>query len=222
MQRVANHRFLFRRGQVYYFRRAVPIEARKTFGGKPVVTISLQTSSLAEARSALAKQLDAFEQIVAAAIAKPDPTQHAKTIGPLSHEPTREEVDEAVRAWLRSRERDGLSAELAKGATPDEVVQELDQMREGTKLAIQSRHLPPQLQTRWIADHLVEKHGWIVPDGSSIGDYVVRTVARAEMEWAAIAKSEVMFEQRPAPSGIFSPTLYQQDAERAERNRPCQ
>lgn len=217
MQRVANHRFLFRRGQVYYFRRAVPAEAQSAFGGKPVVTTSLQTSSLAEARSTLSKHLDAFEQVVAAARAKPDPTRHAKTIKPLSHEPTREEVDEVVRAWLRSREREGLHAELGRGDAPEEVVQELDQMRDGIKLAMQARHLSPQLQTAWIADHLAERHGWIVPEGSPIRDYVVRMIARAELEWASIVKSEVLFDERPVPTGIFSPALYQLDADRAER-----
>ncbi|WP_425594682.1 DUF6538 domain-containing protein [Qipengyuania polymorpha] len=100
LQRVANHRYLFRRGQRYYFKRAVPKDVRYAFGGKPVDVVALGTSDLGEARHALAVRLAEFERVVAASRAKPDPTQHAQTIRPLSHVPTPNEVDEAVRAWL--------------------------------------------------------------------------------------------------------------------------
>ena len=219
VHRVANHRYLFRRKQKYYFKRAVPKDVRYAFGGKPADVVALRTSDLVEARHALAVRLGEFERVVAAARGKPDPTRHAKTIRPLSHVPTQDEVDEAVRAWLADRERAALPNEFRRPEPREEVVQEHDLVRAGTKRAMQSSLSPPQLQTQWIAEHLAGKHGWIVPSDDPVAEYLIRMVARAEVAWAEIAKAEVGFEERPAPTGIFAHELYRQDAERADRNR---
>lgn len=213
MQRVANHRFLFRRGQVYYFKRAIPKDVRQAFGGKAVDVVSLQTTSLSEARHALGVRLSEFERLVAKARMKPDPMRHATSILPLSHRPTHDEIDEAVRAWLFERMRDVLPKELRRHEHED-IVQEQEQAREGTLRAMRSRRSPPQLNTTWIAEHLAAKHGWIVSEDDT---YLVRAVARAELAWADTVKAEVVFEDRPTPTGFLAPELYRKDVERDQR-----
>lgn len=222
MQRVANHRFLFRRGATLYFRRAVPKDVRHAFGGKPHDVASLQTSNLAEARHALAARLSEFEQIVASARSKPDPTRHAKSLKPIKHLPSFAEVDEAVRSWLRQRELEGVPVALSRSEGPDAIAQEVEHISAGIKRAMQSRSSGPQLQTKWIAESLAERHGWVIDETSEIGEYLMRAVARAEVEWSAIVRAEVLFEPRPAPTGIFTPEHYRQDDERGERHRKHQ
>ena len=131
--------------------------------------VALGTSDLGEARHALAVRLAEFERVVAASRAKPDPSQHAKTIRPLSHVPTQNEVDEAVRAWLSNQERAALPNELRRQELGEEVLQEQEQVRSETKRAMQSRHSPPQLQTQWIKEHFSVIHGWNIPSDNPIG-----------------------------------------------------
>lgn len=104
MQRVANHQYLYRRGRSYYFRRAVPKDAAHAFGGRPQVVLSLKTDSLSHARHALSQCLRSFDRTLAKARSRPDPTEAVISTPALAHEPDREEVDAAVRAWLRSVE----------------------------------------------------------------------------------------------------------------------
>lgn len=178
--------------------------------------VSLQTTNLGEARHALAVRLSEFERLVAGARVKPDPTLHAKSIRPLSHRPTHDEVDEAVRAWFFERVRDALPNELRRSEQYEDVAEEHDQAKAGTLRAMRSRRSPPQLNTTWIAEHLAQQHGWIVPEDDK---YLVRAVARAEVAWAETAKAEVLFEDRPTPTGFLAPDLYRQDVERKERHR---
>ena len=104
LQRVAKHQYLFRRGTRFYFRRAVPKDVAHAFGGKPDVTVSLRTDSIDQARHALAQCLKSFDRTLAQARSLPDPTRSVVVARAIAHEPDRDEIDAAVRAWLKSTE----------------------------------------------------------------------------------------------------------------------
>lgn len=114
MQRVANHQFLYRRGTTLYFRRGVPSAARIAFGGRREVIVSLGTGSLAEARHRLAQHLRAFDQMLALATRRPDPTMAPND--DLSITP--QMIDMAVRGWFEERLRREAERDFNRGS-PD-------------------------------------------------------------------------------------------------------
>lgn len=103
LQRVANHRYLYRRGSYFYFRRAVPKDVRHAFGGKPDETIALRTDSLPQARHALARHLRDFDRKLSEARALPDPTVPGLSRSRILRVPENEEIDAVVRAWLKTQ-----------------------------------------------------------------------------------------------------------------------
>lgn len=66
LKAVRGERYIYRRGDQLYFRRGVPDDVRGLFGGRAEVQVSLRTSSIAEARHRRQRELDKFEQAIAA------------------------------------------------------------------------------------------------------------------------------------------------------------
>ena len=66
MKAVRGGRYIYRRGDQLYFRRGVPDDVRGLFGGRAEVQVSLRTFSIAEARHRRQRELDKFEQAIAA------------------------------------------------------------------------------------------------------------------------------------------------------------
>lgn len=66
MKAVRGERYIYRRGDQLYFRRGVPDDVRGLFGGRAEVQVSLRSSSIAEARHRRQRELDKFEQAIAA------------------------------------------------------------------------------------------------------------------------------------------------------------
>jgi integrase len=211
VHQVPNHRFLYRRGSTLYFRRAIPAEARAAFNGKREMIVSLKTGSLSEARPKWAALITEFE-LTLAKISLPAAN--------LAEPPTPELIDEAVRAWrqehLYSRAmldfgRDDPEADgLVKDSERYEG-QLLPTMRGGTG------RRPPQLQTEWIADHLIAQNNWSVDRSSGLYRHLVSRVARGELDLGRTIRKEMEFEPHAVMDSFFGPAEYQADVERQRR-----
>lgn len=162
--------FLYVRNGTYYFRRSVPQEARGAFG-RTEVCVSLQTKNLPEARLLLARHLKEFERTLAQATGRPDPTI---VISPTVIEPDRDQIDAAVRAWVKDR---GERRLVEASAAPARLV-ELRQQASMSMAGYEAGQGRAGLQTEWIAEAIREQQGWRLPEGSSGFDYLVRLVAR--------------------------------------------
>lgn len=213
MQRVANQQFLSRRGSILYFRRAIPEAARAAFGGKQEVWVSLRTSNVAEARHRLATQLRLFDQTVARATQRPDPTFMEEAKPP----PTAIEVDEAVRGWLAER----LHVQAAKDFgrdSPDIECHLADNAHyEGLLLAglrPGPAKLDRQLQTEWIADHLIRVHGWEIGQDDPLYRHLLSRVARGELEMGRRVREEIEFAPMAQRDAFFGEDAYRTDIER--------
>ena len=85
MKAVRGERYIYRRGDRLYFRRGVPDDVRGLFGGRAEVQISLRTSNIAEARHKRQRELDKFEQAIAACRGEVAPSE-------IAHAPSRPSV----------------------------------------------------------------------------------------------------------------------------------
>lgn len=213
MRRVANQQFLSRRGSILYFRRGVPEAAREAFGGKEEVWVSLRTSNVAEARHRLAAQLRLFDQTVARATKRPDPTIMDEAGHPL----TATEVDEAVREWFTGR----LDVQAAKdfGRDSPDIEHQLadNALYEGLLLAGLKpgpAKMDRQLQTEWIADHLIQLHQWPLRRHDALYRHLLSRVARGELELGRRIREEVEFTPLTKRDAFFGADAYRTDVER--------
>lgn len=98
MQRVKDHRYLYRRGSAWVFRRAVPDGVRAAFGTSEV-HITLKAATIAEARLAMQPHLESFERKL----------RLAKNGGAIDEpnaatpDPSLVEIEAVVRQWLVER-----------------------------------------------------------------------------------------------------------------------
>lgn len=146
--------FLYDRGGSFYFRRAVPPEARGAFGGRREVLVSLKTPDLAEARLLLSGHLKDFEQKLAKATGRRDPSDR---LSPSALAPTSNEIEAAVRIWLAS---DAERRPKVDRATAGARLQDLTAMSTVTASGFAFGGDQPNLQTRWIADAILDRHRW--------------------------------------------------------------
>ncbi len=224
MKRVASQQFLYERGGVYWFRRAVPEAARGAFGGRLEVQISLRTRTLSEARHRLNAHLKDFDQRLAQSTGRPDPTLSPASLS--THlEPV--EIDAAVRLWLRDRlHREAITGVTTGGSlsvSPEEVGatsrrQDLALSSDIIKLV----HLQggdAQLNTRWIAQAICEANGWFIGKGSPTETYLLRMVGRAQREFSQQAISEMNGDPVQVGEAVFAGDQYLLDQKR-EAKRP--
>ena len=218
MQRVANQQFLYRRGSTLYFRRGVPEAAREAFDGKREVVVSLGTSSVAEARHRLAVRLRQFDQTLARATKRLDPTVTERPEAPL----TASEVDEAVRGWFAER----LDEQAAKdfGRDSPEIGHHLEDNARYESLLLAGLRPGParlgrQLQTEWIADHLIQLHGWQVDHHDALYRHLLSRVARGELELGRRVVEEIEFAPMAQRDAFFGAEAYRTDMERRRDRR---
>jgi integrase len=203
VQRVAKHQYLFRRGGQFYFRRAVPKDVAHAFGGKTHHTVSLRTDSLARARHALADVLRDFDQMVAGARSLPDPTQPVRPVALPGYEPSREEIDAAVRAWLRAQEAQAVDWVLASDdASPvaDEllVADDLLTFEVAARVSQQIKGRRPS-PISWMARIFAEREGWAIPQGGLTWAYFERRLAQAAIERTRVVRHHLSDETSPVP-----------------------
>ena len=218
--RVKDQRYLYIRNGVYYFRRSVPAKARSAFG-KSEVLKSLDTSKIAEARLLAAVELSTFEKLLARASGAHQPTV-AVTVE-QQRAPSKGEIDVAVRKWLSariSRVADvdyGGEGRLADGKAQvaDIAAHSRDVQRGNTLYATE-----PSLTTQWIADYLVERESWLVEQGDNMHRYLMRTVARGQVEAAARQRQDLLGEPSVVTDATFAADQYLRDEHRATLDQP--
>jgi len=214
VQQVANQ-FLYRRGNTLYFRRAVPPAARTAFGGRREVSVSLKTNNLAEARHRLAQHLRAFDQTLALATRRPDPTTAANDDRPV----TPAMIDMAVRDWFEERlgreaERDFNRGSPDLGATSD------DRARYEKLLVESHRRGQPQLDTHWTATSIAERRGWQLDEEHKLYAYLLNRVARGELEIGRRITDEIDILPLVERDAFFSPQAYLLDEKRRQEDTP--
>jgi integrase len=192
----------------------VPLEVRAAFGGRREVSVSLRTESLSEARHRLADQDRLFESMLALALARPDPT----TPDPRRpRRPSNDDIDEAVRDWLALRIADERARQFGSlDATVDHAG---DFSVYAAQVASGIRSDNPELQTAWIADHLIHRHGWAIASESVDWKRLTRRVARAQIELNRRVQIEVGFSTDQPADEVFGAARYADDAKRRVAGR---
>lgn len=214
MQRVANHRFLYRRGATLYFRRAVPAEARAAFDGRTEIVASLKTGSLAEARPKWAALIADFEKRLAQGVSPPPASSAIR--------PDVEMIDEAVRTWHGTQYQQRALRDF--GRDDPEVEERLQDGRRYEDTLIQTmrggvNRRAPELQTEWIAEHLAASHQWTLERSDPLYPHLLSRVARAERDLERKTRSEVEFEPLTIADAFFSPAEHLADTDRQKRRR---
>lgn len=215
MKRVKDHKFLYDRQGAYYFRRAVPEEALHAFGGKTEVVVSLGTRSLAQARHLASERLKEFDRTLSAARGTPDPTARIVPVAKPAVVPDREEIESAVRGWLKERLAVGLPDALF--VRPDLAQQRGSELSAQQMLA--AARLKPgssvsDLTTSWLAEDFVRRCGWHIEPGDTEWAALERLIDRAKREEAHQQLSDLNGEPVQVLDATFSPESYRLDQER--------
>jgi hypothetical protein len=204
VRRVGDHKY--DRQGAYDFRRRAPKEAQHAFGGKTEVVVSLGTRSLAQARHLANERLREFDTAPSAARGTPDPTARIVAVAKLAVIPDRQEIESAVRDWLKER----LSAGL-----PDTVFLRPDLARErASELSAQqvfaAARLKPgstvsDLTTSWVAEGIAQRHGWHIERGDPEWAALQRLIDRATREEAHRQLADLNGEPVQVLDTTFSP-----------------
>lgn len=216
-QKVPGHRYLFRRGGVLVFRRAVPKYALSLFG-KGEEHVSFETGDLAIALPLWAEEVSKFNVKLAQAKAK-----RARSIGRPTQRrvPSNIEIEEAVRKSLAERlhrnEADYVME--ASDADVDGYIAELLRHGQDVDEGLKRNGTGPATTTVWIAEALIDEHDWDVRPDTPTYRYLVRIVARGQRE--ARDRLNQIIENQPIKvvDDTFSPEQYRLDIERARERR---
>lgn len=157
MQRVAPHLYL--RGRNYTFRRAIPEHARSAFGGIPEYVRSLGDVSLRKAEEQAAVHRAYCSRMIEEAAGRQKGKAGVSDLLRIKRVPDREEIEQAVRLWLREHEADGEPFAAAGRQAATDHVRDLRLLNEAVRETMQARRGSAPLITGWIADHLVEAQG---------------------------------------------------------------
>ena len=137
--------------------------------------MSLKTGSLAEAKPKWAALFSEFE----VALAKARSPKVERIVEP----PTPEVIDEAVRGWWR----DHLHAQATNdfGRDNPEIHDRIedDSRYEGQLLQTMrpgSNRRPPELQTEWIAEHLIATNEWRIDRTSRLYSHLLSRVCEPQ------------------------------------------
>lgn len=217
MLRVKAHRYLYRRGEQLIFRRSVPVRMRFAFGGRREVQVSLATSSVAEARHLLARELAKFEKVLSAASGTRWP---AAVLAPAVREPSSEEVEEGVRLWFAERvvrvvrEADAASNEQEAATLQRGYAAASQYVADGVRIGGETA-----LMTDWIVEALAEKFGWHITAGGPLHRRLEKLVSRGQIAASRRFQQEVESEPIRLSDDIFSPEQYRLDVERQRERR---
>lgn len=212
MQRVAKHLYL--RGNSYTFRRAIPIDARPAFGGLREYVRSLGEVTEARAKSLAAVHNEFCSRMIEEARGRTGKQRKHLAFLQVRRVPEREEIERAVRTWLIEME-EAASAETVAGQDVDERLRDLRLFDADIIRIMRSGNGEAPLMTRWVADALIEKHGWSVPqDGGPLRTLIEDRVARGQRELAARLRADIAWEDQPQPTHrMFAPHEFLRDRE---------
>lgn len=218
MEAVKGHRYLWRRGDCFYFRRAIPKDASLAFAGRSEVWVSLKTSTLSVARSRLQKHLDQFEIKVAKARGELAPSEVAME----PYKPTRREIETGVSSAFK--ERIERTTPLTRRNPVDRAVgeQRLLDLQNFRCALVASRGIcgeEPPFDVQWQAEALCEKHGWSLSEDDQSWWLLLDFVTRAQIE---VSERQIqVLEGRPekASDALFSPEQLMRDEAEASQER---
>lgn len=183
MQGVKGQRYLYRRGDQLYFRRGVPQDARSAFGGRSEVLVSLRTSSVAEARHKLQREVDKFEKVLAICRSEIAPAQ----IAAAPYLPTYRELEAGVRTAFAERLERIIPINRASQADIEAAllrIEDLKRFRASTVAARQLGSDGPTLDVVWMAEALCERNGWAIDADNDLWWPLIELIARSQIEAA--------------------------------------
>jgi integrase len=218
LKAVRGERYIYRRGDRLYFRRGVPDDVRGLFGGRAEVQVSLRTSSIAEARHKRQRELDKFEQAIAAYRGEVAPSE-------IAHAPSRPSV-RVLEAGVREAFAERMErVQSVNRADPDAVhaaLRRLEDLKFFLRETMASRRLGsdgPTLDVVWMAEALCERNRWAVEEGSDTWWKLIDLVTRAQIE--ATERQLQGLEGRPQQTSdeMFSAEHFIADAQMREQSK---
>lgn len=213
MKRVPSQRYLYIRGDTYYFRRGVPKDARHAFGGKPDDWKSLDTSELTVARTRLQREIEAFETRVADARNQLAPAK----IAHAPYVPSNAEIEAAVREAHRQRKERLRSVNKADRRAVDETRRRLGDLKQFKRDLEQSRQITSDFQVmdvQWQAEALCQRHNWLLDETSDQWWALVGFVTRGMIEAAEHQLQMLEGRAEKTEDEAFSRSAYLLDEQR--------
>lgn len=183
MKRVPSQRYLYIRGDTYYFRRGVPKDVRHAFGGKPDDWKSLDTSELAVARTRLQREIEAFETRVADARNQSPPAK----IAHAPYLPSNAEIEAAVREAHKQRKERVRHINKADRKAVEEARRRLGDLKQFKRDLERSRKITSDFQVmdvQWQAEALCQRHNWLLDETSDQWWALLGFVTRGMIEAA--------------------------------------
>lgn len=213
MQRVAKH--LYRRGQSYTFRRGIPVDARPAFGGIREYVRSLGDVTESRAK-ALATMHNEFcsRRIEEARRKRNQPKGHLDFMR-VTRVPERDDMERAVRTWLVEVEAASSAAVSGDKREADEQIRAMRYLDAEVIRVMRAGTGDTPLMTQWIADTLIETHGWSVPKDGPLRSLLEDRIARGQRELAARLRAELGWEDQPhqPTHRMFAPHEFLRDQE---------
>jgi integrase len=183
MQGVKGQRYLYRRGEALYFRRGVPHDARLAFQGRSEVLVSLRTSSVAEARHKLQREVDKFEKVLADCRSEIAPAQ----IAAAPYLPTHRELEAGVRAAFAQRLERIAPVNRTNKSDVEAALLRIEDLKRFRATTVASRQVSSDGYTMdvvWAAEALCERNRWAIDADANLWWPLVDLVARAQIEAA--------------------------------------
>ena len=209
MQRVAKH--LYRRGNAYTYRRAIPPYARADFGGISEYVRSLGDVTETRAMTLRAVCQEYCDQLIAKAKTRHKPSSGVTNLLRVKHVPDVGEIEQAVRGWLLDRETE-CGSHTASGSDVDARVRDLGFLNDEVVRVMRARKGVAPLMTQWIADALIAANDWSVPASGDLRHLVEDRVARGQRELVARTKADMSWEDQPPPTHrMFSSEAFAAD-----------
>ncbi len=215
VQRVKHQQYLYRRGEAWVFRRAVPPAFQSAFGTKEVF-VTLRAASISDARLAMQTHLESFERKLRLA----SDGQHSSTDN-STPDPSIVEIEAVVRQWLAERmERFGkLGIAPENEAEAVARLSELQRYREDVEAGLVIGRPTRSQMNDWIVQTIKERRSWTFDERSSAHRNLKRIVARAQLEASRREEQDILGAPRAVVDGTFSADEYRLDA-LEDRARP--
>lgn len=210
MKSVRGHRYLAKRGDVFYFRRAVPKGLAHVFGGRLQVWQSLETSELSVARSKLQPLVDDFEARVAKVRGEIAPSKIARS----AHAPEKREIERVVRVAFAKRVDRTRQFDLRHPNERDAARTRLEELKafinvtEGVRGICQDT--APQ-DVFWQAEAICEEQGWPVDDTMPHWPLLADLVARSQIEAATRELQQLEGKPEGVRDAVFAPQEFLRD-----------
>lgn len=210
MQRVAKH--LYRRGNSYTFRRAIPEYARQSFGGLREYVRSLGDVTEGRAKALATIHREYCDRLIGNARGKVQATRGVSDIIRVRRIPDHDEIERAVRRWLVTLETNVSDLASLSQLSIDDYTRDLGFLDAEVIRVMRARGPETPLMTKWIAEALIQSNDWSCPADSKLRTLLEKTVARGQRELFARLRAELNWEDQPQPTHrLFSPEAFARD-----------